>query len=404
MRKLLLVTAIAAALPLSAMAKPFVAKNLGQGFTGVTGDFTHAQSNPALLAKFQENDDVYLAFGGGALGSDQDELIDAIEQTQDLIDEIESTPLDQLDQSQADALKMQLADMSGDSLALDQGLNLMIAVPMNWASLGIYVNQEARIETAFDYDDSDADYIDDFVAGLEGTEFDADNLNSGATVIGFSVAEAGLTIAKTYKGESVDVNYGTNLKYQRLDLFNYSEKVSTFDEDNFDADQYLVDDAQFNADIGLQIGWGDKRQWQFGLVAKDILGFDLESSANPISGEVYKVELDPTATAGLSYDNGWFRIAVDADLMPHSDLVPTLLSEESLTIAEVQYASAGIELDAWEWAQLRVGYRTDMESSVEDVITAGIGFSPFDVLSLDISGAMGDNDTYGGAIQLGVKF
>ena len=306
-----------------------------------------------------------------------------------------------------------MSDLDGKALTLDQGLNLMIAIPMNWASLAVYINQEGRFATTFDYDQDDSvglieDYIENDANGdpicdsvntsAQGFE---DCLGSGATVIGFSVAEAGLTIAKTYKGKSFDVNYGTNLKYQRLDLFNYSESISTFDEDNFDADEYLVDDSQFNLDLGVQVSWGDKRQWQAGLVAKDLLGFDLESAPSP-TGDIYKLELDPTATLGLSYDNEWFRIAVDTDLMPHSEFAP--MTADSLAIAEVQYASAGIELDAWEWAQLRVGYRTDMESSVEDVITAGIGLSPFDVLSLDISGAMGDNDTYGGAIQLGLKF
>ena len=48
-------------------------------------------------------------------------------------------------------------------------------------------------------------------------------------------------------------------------------------------------------------------------------------------------------------------------------------------------------------AQLRAGYEMDLEKTLDNSVTAGIGISPFDLLSLDIAGA------YAGANQFGVS-
>ena len=252
--------------------------------------------------------------------------------------------------------------------------------------------------THFNYDDEDESTI---IEGILNDDLDGDDLMSGATVLGYSVTEAGLILAKTYKSSSFDVHYGTNLKYQRVDLFNYTDTISSFDSDNFDAEEYLADDSQFNLDLGVQIAWGAQRQWQAGLAAKNLMGFDLDSApllddgGNELPDSSYSFSLDPVVTAGLSYDNGTFRLAAEADLTSHGEFA---------SLDEVQYAKVGLELDAWEWAQLRLGYRTDMKSNATDVATVGLGLSPFDVVALDLAAIAGSDNTYGGVIQLGVKF
>jgi hypothetical protein len=61
-------------------------------------------------------------------------------------------------------------------------------------------------------------------------------------------------------------------------------------------------------------------------------------------------------------------------------------------------------MDAWTWAQLRIGYQTDLEDTVEDYFTAGIGIGLFDYFHLDIAGLISGSDTYGGVIQTSFTF
>lgn len=404
MKKLLLAVAIAASLPLAVSAKPFVGKNIGQGFSGITGDFTSAQYNPALLAKFDQDDDAYFSIGVGALASDEDELIDSIEETQDFVDlideRIESGYYTEPEDAQADidTLVAALEELDGKTLTAEPGVNLMLAIPMDTISVGLVLSQEARLGSWFEYDENDAQAIEDYIYDelTESTNSDdlGEVLGSGGAMIGYSITDAGVILAKTWSDEKVDVNYGITLKHQRIDMFNYTDTISNFDEDNFDADDYLVDESQFNLDLGIQVAWGQERSWQAGMVIKNLNGIDATSGEDPL-GNRYTLKIDPTATVGASYDNGWFRFALDADLNSHS---------EFSALGEVQYLSAGVEFDAWEWAQLRFGYRSDLEDNVDNLASVGIGLSPFDVLSLDISAVVGENDTVGGAVQLGIKF
>ena len=68
-------------------ADSFSAKQAGQGFTGLTKDFTSALSNPALLTKYDNDDDVYFSLNLGGLLSDAHNVIDKGEDIADYIDE-----------------------------------------------------------------------------------------------------------------------------------------------------------------------------------------------------------------------------------------------------------------------------------------------------------------------------
>ncbi len=254
MKKTLLSAALAASLPSLAFGSPFLAKQVGQGFTGVTGDFTQAQYNPALLAKFEANDDFFFTLGGGLFGSDQDDLIDSIEETQDLLDDIEQK-IDMGTATQADAeqLNEAISKLNDNVLTLDQGSNLMLAFPMQWLSLGLFVNQELKLGTSFHYSEEDADIIEQ---GISSGVFDAEDLTSGGAAVGVNLLEGGFILAKSWQDETMTLEYGTALKYQRLDLFTYAETIYGFDDDDFDADDHLIDDSQFNFDLGLQLSWG----------------------------------------------------------------------------------------------------------------------------------------------------
>ncbi len=69
-----------------------------------------------------------------------------------------------------------------------------------------------------------------------------------------------------------------------------------------------------------------------------------------------------------------------------------------------QYLRAGVEFDLAGWLQLRAGARHDMEDTREDLLTAGIGLSPFETFRVDLTAAAGDEDTYGFAADLRLTF
>ncbi|MCX2958416.1 MAG: conjugal transfer protein TraF, partial [Serratia symbiotica] len=67
-------------------------------------------------------------------------------------------------------------------------------------------------------------------------------------------------------------------------------------------------------------------------------------------------------------------------------------------------AGVGAELNAWDWTQLRAGYRANMRNSDHNMFTAGIGISPFNVVHLDLTGMAGTHRSYGAAAQLVFTF
>ena len=84
----------------------------------------------------------------------------------------------------------------------------------------------------------------------------------------------------------------------------------------------------------------------------------------------------------------------------NTDLTPRKGFDKLL---ETQFTRVGMELSAGRHFHLRAGYRTDSKSNVSDVVTAGIGITPFDRLNIDISAMLGDGDTAGVGLQLGFK-
>lgn len=73
-------------------------------------------------------------------------------------------------------------------------------------------------------------------------------------------------------------------------------------------------------------------------------------------------------------------------------------------LENTRFARAGLELSAGRHAHLRLGYRTDLENNVSDLYAVGLGISPYDTASIDLAGMVGEGDTYGAALQLGIKF
>ena len=80
---------ISLALCSTAHSESFTAKHAGQGFTSITHDFTSALSNPALLNKFDDDDDFYLSLNLGLAAADEYEVLDIGEAIADQIEDLD---------------------------------------------------------------------------------------------------------------------------------------------------------------------------------------------------------------------------------------------------------------------------------------------------------------------------
>jgi len=397
-------------LPLIAIALPsygesFTAKRTGQGFTGLTQDFTSSLSNPALLTKFDNDDDVFFSLNVGIMASDKYNVIDTTEDISDNLDQladdingIQLQDFQTLGQAKAyyDDLNQQVDNIIADFEKIDEkvvkirnGVNFQVLIPNKYFSFGLFTNQYGRVGGLMDYSEGDEQILNDAV--LSG-DLDVSNLESATVAVGYSIAEAGfMTAYQAVHHASYDLSVGAKLKYQRIDLYYNRVLISDFDDDDFEItdDENTTDESGTNVDLGLYITWGAERQWHAAIVTNNLM-----------KKTVYHTEQDTTftlensASFGLSYQQSWLSLATEVDLTDR---------EQFASLAPSKYASLGAEFRFYEHIQFRLGYRTDLNDVDDDIYTTGIGISPWDVFAIDIAAFTGDNDTVGAALQFSLK-
>jgi len=397
-------------LPIMAIALPsygesFTAKRTGQGFTGLTQDFTSSLSNPALLTKFDNDDDVFFSLNLGIMTSDKYDVIDTTEDISDNLDKlvddingIQFQNFQSLSQAQSyyNDLNQQVDNIVADFKAIDgkvvkvrNGLNFQVIIPNNYLSFGIFTNQYGRVGGLMDYSEGDEQILND---ALISGELDLDDLESATTAIGYSIAEAGVMAAyPAVKHANYDLSVGAKLKYQRVDLFYNRVLISDFDDDDFEisGDENITDESGTNVDLGLYIAWGAERQWHAALVTNNLM----KQTVHHIEQDI-TFTLKSSSSFGLSYQNDWVSLATEIDLTDR---------EHFASLEPSKYAGLGAEFRFYEHIQFRLGYRTDLNDIDDDIYTAGIGISPWDVFAIDMAAFTGDNDTIGAALQLSLK-
>lgn len=402
-RALLLILIMAMSLP--SYGESFTAKRTGQGFTGLTQDFTSSLSNPALLTKFDNDDDVFFSINLGIMASDKYDVIDTTEDISDNIDNladdingIQFQNFQTLNQMQAyiTDLNEQVDVITADFKKIDEkvvkirnGLNFQILIPNQYLSLGFFTNQYGRIGGIMDYSEGDETILNNAI--LTG-DINLNDLKSATTAVGYSIAEAGIMAAyPAVKHANYDVSVGSKLKYQRVDLYFNRVQISDFEDNDFEItnDENITDESGSNIDLGLYIAWGEERQWHAALVTNNLI----KQTVHHVEQDII-FTLKMTSSFGLSYQNDWLSLATEIDLTDR---------EQFASLAPSKYAGAGAEFRFYEHIQFRLGYRTDINDIDDDIYTAGIGISPWDVFAIDIAAFTGDNDTIGAALQLSLK-
>ena len=225
---------------------------------------------------------------------------------------------------------------------------------------------------------------------LSGTSLP--DLGSEAVAIGANVTQVGLAFAKKFDIGPNGLSLGFTPKVQRIEVLNIAVGLDDDADDisdDFSDSKYRSDDTAVNFDLGA--AFHASENWTFGLAVRDVMGSDLASKTT--SGRTFTYDLSPVVTAGAAYNGETITVAADVDLTQH---------ERFGRGDESQFLRVGAEA-GWEWAQFRVGYQMDIEDGTNDIATAGIGFSPFGVLHMDLAAAAGD-DTYGAVLSISFTF
>lgn len=347
------------------------ARSNGMGNTGVvSADYLLAPfHNPALGALHRDNDDVGILFPAfGLTVHDQDETIQTIDDAQDLFADISNGS-----SSDTAALDKLLDDLAGNApVAVTAGLNFAVAIPTRTLSVNLF----------------GGGYTEVIAATAVADQGDAEERYNNSTfkMVAFGVTEVGLSFAKSFELGGQNIAFGISLKYQNLLTYSQEGNIDNFDLDNYDESERSK--TAFNLDMGMAWHSGPLRA---GLAMKNLLSQEIDTE---IGGYTY--ELNPQATIGLGYAGEHLAASVDFDLTKQTRFKE--LNDDT------RFLRFGVEGNVWGWAQLRAGYEMDLEDTLDDSITAGIGISPFDAVSFDIAGSYAGANQFGASANLAFTF
>lgn len=391
------------------------ARSLGMGGTGVaSAKYQDAIfHNPALMSRYQEDDDFGMVipsvFG---LMNDKDDLVSEVEDIADKIDDLLDLKILEADidnyNTDISKLKKDLNDISGATLSAQVSAGFAIAIPqVPYVSAGFFVATHVDAFGLADIDKNDlnTDNIKDYIP------IDAANpysLNSQAGGFLFSMTEYGIALAKDFSTSYGTLRVGVTPKLQEVRPSYYVKKVEDFNDTDLDYND-LLDDPIYVGNVDLGLAFETDFDVNFGLTAQNLIPhtFDLRAvsdSETDVSGEY---ELNPMVTFGVEYlPFEWLTITSDIELTKRERFknIEGTINNLSDSFDDTQFFGIGAEVDIYEWCQFRVGYRYDMQETIDGMVTAGFGLSPWDTVHIDLAGGYGGEDVYALSLQLSLTF
>ena len=373
------------AMPLSA-----VASDLNGSFSGMsnaayaTGNYSEGVLlNPSLGAAYNpEKDDFALVLGLGALVSDQSDMLSQADDITSIFDDIDNSG--EISSEQADELLPLLEDIDGDYASVDVGANIVLSIPNHFASVALIAKSTAAISVQANVSDDDLDLIADYADGvLPGEDFDEDDLTSTIRGHGAIVTDVGVSISKAFQlQDGSNVLVGATPKKTEVESIIYSAQVANFDEDDFDADEYTRKDSATNLDLGVTY---IRNKMHYALVANNLMSNSFETI---IPNE--KIEIERQLVAATGYVSGNFKAEFALDL----NAVQAIGRN-----AETQIMRAGVEYSPWDLLRLRAGMQNDLEGTLEDTVSLGLGLGVFNLTYIH-----GSDNTEGVALSGGLRF
>lgn len=347
----------------------------GMGNTGVTSaDYLLAPFyNPALVALHRDSDKFGVLFPGvGIRLRDTDETLDTVDKLQDEIKAFKANPSDTSAEARLNSYLDQLSD--DKPLGVNGGVVAAIALPVDVLSTNIFTRGYAEIIAKSDISSS-AD---------TQTRYE----NSSVDVIAFGYGEFGVAIAKRVNFLGQDVSVGISPKFQTLRTYKQAITVEDFDISDYDKSETKKN--AFNVDLGAVWLY---EQFRAGVAVKDL--FSQELNTLDIGG-VSQYKLNTQITVSGSYALEYFTASTDFDLTKQKRF-----TDQN---DDTQFLRFGVEGNAMGWAQLRLGYEIDLEDTLDNSFTFGVGISPADLVSFDLAASYAGDNQYGLSGNLAFTF
>ncbi|HEJ2457490.1 TPA: conjugal transfer protein TraF [Vibrio cholerae] len=357
------------------------ARGTGMGNTGVsTADYLLAPYyNPALTAVYRKNDSFGILLPSiGLRAEDKDESLKTIDDLQDSIEQFERAGVGAATQENVDQLNRYLDQLADDKpLAVTAGIGIAVALPLDAVSLNFFSRGYAEVIAKANVAAKSGNSANEVKTRYESSDVD---------LTAFGYTEVGLAVGKQVVLGGQTVALGVTPKVQQLRTYQDNASVKSFDLDDYDKSE--VKDNAFNLDMGAV--WLID-QYRVGIVAKDLFAKDIQTQNR---NNTYK--LDTQIAVSGSYVSDFFIAAVDLDL--------TKQRRFNGDNDDTQFMRFGLEGNAWGWAQLRAGYEVDLQNSLDNSVSVGLGVSPWDVVSLDLAGSYAGDNQFGLSANLAFTF
>lgn len=382
----------------------FDARGLALGGTGValgnvdTGHFY----NPALTA-FHEGHEDRTRDGSHSFHAVLAALSDGARTAADAIaDDLEgrlSAAIDNLNQVPTPAaareginaaldLNEAMRQLDGKNVNADGYLGYGISLPGDLEGGAFFIGSRFLARGLSDIDSADFDLLQDYVEALEFVESGGAageahpelrdsqgrfidpslRIQSSAAGTGLLLSELGVSAAKQYRLWGRDIAFGIAPKVVHLRVFDEDWRVIDGEFASVGEDRT---ELYFNVDLGMAVTVAD--HWRVGLATKDLRSKTITTAIGD------RIELEPRSRLGLAYISESFDAGLDAEL----DKTASLQGN-----ARRQDVSLGMEY-RFPLLALRLGYRHDLEGSVGDQFSAGMGWR-ISRLLLDLSYIQGD--------------
>ncbi|HFG2061568.1 TPA: conjugal transfer protein TraF [Vibrio cholerae] len=357
------------------------ARGAGMGNTGVsTADYLLAPYyNPALTAVYRKNDSFGILLPSiGLRAEDKDESLKTIDDLQDSIEQFERAGVGAATQENVDQLNRYLDQLADDKpLAVTAGIDIAVALPLDSVSLNFFTRGYAEVIAKANVAAKSGNSANEVKTRYESSDVD---------LTAFGYTEVGLAVGKQVVLGGQTIALGVTPKVQQLRTYQDNASVKSFDLDDYDKSE--VKDNAFNLDMGAV--WLID-QYRVGIVAKDLFAKDIQTQNR---NNTYK--LDTQIAVSGSYVSDFFIAAVDLDL--------TKQRRFNGDNDDTQFMRFGVEGNAWGWAQLRAGYEVDLQNSLDNSVSVGLGVSPWDVVSLDLAGSYAGDNQFGLSANLAFTF
>ncbi|TQP36814.1 conjugal transfer protein TraF [Vibrio cholerae] len=357
------------------------ARGAGMGNTGVsTADYLLAPYyNPALTAVYRKNDSFGILLPSiGLRAEDKDESLQTIDDLQDSIEQFERAGVGAATQENVDQLNRYLDQLADDKpLAVTAGIGIAVALPLDAVSLNFFTRGYAEVIAKANVAAKSGNSANEVKTRYESSDVD---------LTAFGYTEVGLAVGKQVVLGGQTVALGVTPKVQQLRTYQDNASVKSFDLDDYDKSE--VKENAFNLDMGAV--WLID-QYRVGIVAKDLFAKDIQTQNR---NNTYK--LDTQIAVSGSYVSDFFIAAVDLDL--------TKQRRFNGDNDDTQFMRFGVEGNVWGWAQLRAGYEVDLQNSLDNSVSVGLGVSPWDVVSFDLAGSYAGDNQFGLSANLAFTF